>query len=161
MIESNIELIGVASNANELVGETTSLIELTGDISNNYELIGVASNRNELIGEITPLTELTSDIESNCEVIGEMEFGALSGGTSNYDFLSNKPKINGIELIKDKTPEELGIQSKLIEGANVEIVDNVISIITTDEVEKDNTKPITSSAVYTEVGNINVLLQTI
>lgn len=46
-------------------------------------------------------------------------------------------------------------------GENIDITNNVISVITTDEVEADNTRPITSSAVYTEVGNINVLLQTI
>ena len=46
-------------------------------------------------------------------------------------------------------------------GENIEIVDNKISVQTAPNVEKDNTKPITSAAVYTEVGNINVLLQTI
>lgn len=51
--------------------------------------------------------------------------------------------------------------SNLIAGENIEIVDNVISVQTAPNVEKDNTKPITSAAVYTEVGNINVLLQTI
>lgn len=51
--------------------------------------------------------------------------------------------------------------NNLVAGENIEIVDNVISVQTADSVEKDNTKPITSSAVYTEVGNINILLQTI
>ena len=46
-------------------------------------------------------------------------------------------------------------------GANIKIVGNKISIITTDKAEKDNTKPITSAGVYKEVGNINVLLETI
>lgn len=54
-----------------------------------------------------------------------------------------------------------GGDNNLVAGENIEIVDNVISVVTTDEVEADNTKPITSSAVYTEVGNINILLQTI
>ena len=47
-------------------------------------------------------------------------------------------------------------------GENINITENgVISVLTAPNVEKDNTKPITSAAVYTEVGNINVLLQTI
>lgn len=54
-----------------------------------------------------------------------------------------------------------GGTSTLQAGENIEIVDNVISVKTAPNVEKDNTKPITSAAVYTEVGNINVLLQTI
>lgn len=50
----------------------------------------------------------------------------------------------------------------LTAGENINITDDgVISVLTAPNVEKDNTKPITSAAVYTEVGNINVLLQTI
>lgn len=82
-------------------------------------------------------------------------------GTFNYEELENKPQINGVELSDNTTLEELGIQSELQAGENIEIVDNVISVKTAPNVEKDNTKPITSAAVYTEVGNINVLLQTI
>lgn len=37
----------------------------------------------------------------------------------------------------------------------------VLSVNTADTAEKDNTLPITSSAVYTTVGNINALLETI
>lgn len=51
--------------------------------------------------------------------------------------------------------------NNLVAGENIEIVDNVISVQTADSVEEDNTKPITSAAVYTEVGNITILLETI
>ena len=37
----------------------------------------------------------------------------------------------------------------------------VLSVIKANAVEQDNTHPITAAAVYTEVGNINALLQTI
>ena len=37
----------------------------------------------------------------------------------------------------------------------------ILSVNTADAVEKDNSLPITSAAVYTEVGNINALLETI
>lgn len=37
----------------------------------------------------------------------------------------------------------------------------VLSVNTATDVEADNTLPITSAAVYTEVGNINALLETI
>lgn len=46
-------------------------------------------------------------------------------------------------------------------GDNISIEDDVISVITTNEVESDNTRPITSAGVDTVVGNINVLLETI
>ena len=46
-------------------------------------------------------------------------------------------------------------------GDNIKIVDGRISVITTDEVDDDNTRPITSAAVYKTIGNIEVLLGTI
>lgn len=47
-------------------------------------------------------------------------------------------------------------------GANLAITsDGVLSVDTANAMEQDNTKPITSAAVYTEVGNINSLLSTI
>lgn len=41
------------------------------------------------------------------------------------------------------------------------LVNGILSVNTADEAEMDNTLPITSSAVYTAVGNINALLETI
>ena len=46
-------------------------------------------------------------------------------------------------------------------GDNIKIDGNVISVITTNEAEDDNTRPITSAGVYAQIGNINVLLSTI
>lgn len=47
-------------------------------------------------------------------------------------------------------------------GDNLKIDENGrLSVDTTDKVEKDNTKPITSAAVDATVGNIEILLQTI
>ena len=39
--------------------------------------------------------------------------------------------------------------------------DGIVRVNTADDVEQDNTLPITSAAVYTNVGNIEVLLETI
>ena len=39
-----------------------------------------------------------------------LKFKNGSGGTYNYDSLTNKPKINGVELESDKSFEELGIE---------------------------------------------------
>ena len=44
-------------------------------------------------------------------------------------------------------------------GKNLTITeDGVLSVDTAEAMEEDNTKPITSAAVYTEVGNIATLL---
>ena len=47
------------------------------------------------------------------------------------------------------------------EGLKLDAATNTLSVDTAEIVEKDNTKPVTSAAVYTEVGNINALLATI
>ena len=46
-------------------------------------------------------------------------------------------------------------------GLKLDAATNTISVDTAEIVEKDNTKPVTSAAVYTEVGNIYALLATI
>lgn len=46
-------------------------------------------------------------------------------------------------------------------GLKLDAKTNTLSVDTAEAVEKDNTKPVTSAAVYTEVGNINALLATI
>lgn len=46
-------------------------------------------------------------------------------------------------------------------GDNIRIEDGVISVLTTNDAEADNTRPMTSAGVYTQIGNINVLLETI
>lgn len=47
------------------------------------------------------------------------------------------------------------------DGLKLDPDTNTLSVDTADKVEQDNTKPVTSAAVYTEVGNINALLATI
>lgn len=57
------------------------------------------------------------------------------------------------------TTESLGL---IKVGANLKITkDGVLSVDTADAVEQDNTKPVTSAAVHTEIGNIEVLLAAI
>ena len=45
----------------------------------------------------------------------------LNVGTSNYNELSNKPQINSIELIGNKTPSELHLQEEMEDITNEEI----------------------------------------
>lgn len=57
---------------------------------------------------------------------------------------------------KPATTERLGVVQI---GENLKITAaGVLSVDTATEVEQDNTKPITSAAVHTEIGNIEVLL---
>lgn len=50
----------------------------------------------------------------------------------------------------------------IIVGEDLNVTEEgVLSVDKTDNFSEDNTKPITAGAVYTVVGNINALLQTI
>ena len=53
-------------------------------------------------------TNITLDQEGNILTINST--GGGSGGTSNYNVLTNKPKINNVELNGNKSLNELGIQ---------------------------------------------------
>lgn len=46
-------------------------------------------------------------------------------------------------------------------GDGLKWVDNKLTVDTADKVEQDNTKPVTSAAVYTELGNIEAILASI
>lgn len=62
-------------------------------------------------------------------------------GTTNYNDLENKPQIEGIELIGDKTADELGLQLKIAEVTDEGIAfeDSVItSKVTVQEVDAEN-----------------------
>ena len=86
-------------------------------------------------------------------------------GTTDYEELSNKPSINGVELDGDKSFEDLGIDVFPEGGSTGDILVKGAGGATWEtpatSAEEDNTRPITSAAVYTEIGNINALLATI
>lgn len=43
-------------------------------------------------------------------------------------------------------------------GSGLKVEGNVLSVDTAQRVEEDNTRPVTSAAVYVEIGNIEALL---
>ena len=49
--------------------------------------------------------------------------GGGTGGTSNYPDLANKPQINGVELVGNKTSEDLGIE----EGVTEEVLTQALA----------------------------------
>lgn len=82
--------------------------------------------------------------------------GRLSGGGTLSGGLSTAVAAIGLE---PATTTTLG---GIIVGQDLLITEEgVLSVDKANIVEQDNTKPITAAAVYTEVGNIDVLLQTI
>ena len=76
--------------------------------------------------------------------------GGGSGGTTDYTELSNKPKINGVELDGNKTTKDLGIEipTKLSEFSND------VGYIDSSELENYYTK----DEINAQIGDIETLL---
>lgn len=68
-------------------------------------------------------------MESDCEEFVIIEpttkeivtFEENTGGTSNYNYLINKPQINSIELVGNKTSSELKLQGEMEALSNMDI----------------------------------------
>lgn len=76
--------------------------------------------------------------------------------------------VNGIMVEADQNrnveiPVDQTIAAYLEQnlGAGLKLEEGILSVDTVGEAEADNTRPITSAAVYMELGNINALLKTI
>lgn len=60
--------------------------------------------------EIDNESSITTDIQtSDGEINTDIELSA--SGTNDYNDLINKPSIEGVELVGDKTLEELGVEA--------------------------------------------------
>lgn len=67
--------------------------------------------------------------------------------------------VVGGTTLRPATENRLG---GIMVGEDLQITPSgVLSIIKADRAEQDNTHPITAAAVFTEIGNIDALLQTI
>ena len=85
-----------------------------------------------ITGEIKKQTGINGSVKNLENISGDLNVSGFGGGETNY-----------------------------IIGDGLKVTGNVLSVDTTNLVEKDNTKPITSSAVFTTVGNIEIILGTI
>lgn len=93
--------------------------------------------------------------------LGDMSISAnasLSGNLQSKATLGQTVVVGGT-ILRPATETTLG---GIIVGEDLQITQNgVLSVIKADRAEQDNTRPITSAAVYMEIGNIDALLQTI
>ena len=73
--------------------------------------------------------------------------------------VSDEQIAAAIEKYLEENEINTGIQFETDDTLTLQ--DGVLSVNTTDQMERDNTLPITSAGVYATVGNIEVLLKTI
>lgn len=90
-------------------------------------------------------------------------FDAIQAQIGDLSKLTTKAKDNLVAAINEAARSGGGSGGgyQIGSGLKLDTETNTLSVDTAESVEKDNTKPVTSAAVYTEVGNINALLATI
>ena len=79
-------------------------------------------------------------------------------GADGYWLLYN-PDTGAYEESDIPLPDGGGMGYEI--GSGLKVTGNTLEVDTATDVEQDNTRPITSAAVYTTVGNIEILLGTI
>lgn len=97
---------------------------------------------------------------------GKSWYEDLTGKIGNLDNLTTTAKKNLVAAINEAARSGGGgggggVAYQIGEGLALDEETMTLSVDTAKAVERDNTKPITSAAVYVEVGNINALLATI
>ena len=95
---------------------------------------------------LPPNSQATAEYADGVLTIGVPRGADGGGGGGGVDlYPATKYSLGGIIVGEDLAVTTTGL----------------LSVVKANQVEQDNTHPITAAAVYTEVGNINTLLQTI
>ena len=84
------------------------------------EIIAEVGTSNEIIAEVGTSNEIIAEVGTSNEIVGEVSIGSYVG-TLNYNDLFNKPKINNVELIDNKSLDSLQIQEKMDQVTNIEL----------------------------------------
>ena len=92
------------------------------------------------------------------KIANDMSGGVISGSV-RYDEDQNLTEEEKAQARKN-IGADVGVNFTTDETLSLS-EDGVLSVNTADDVEQDNTLPVTSAAVFAEVGNINALLGTI
>lgn len=158
-VSSSVSFIPVIrSTVNKL---SNKVVELNKSVEDTEQTAENALNNYQSVTDV--LGQVTGDLEVIAEVVTEnarnIAVNAENISVNAQAIADHEAEFEALRETVD-TLSKNG-SSKYTSGDNISIVDNVISVVTTDLVEENNTKPITSGAVYTVVGNIDALLNTI
>lgn len=112
------------------------------------------------LGKVQPGADPSGDASADPSM---PVWAQLQKQIGDLDDLQTHNKGNLVDAINEaRSSGGSGVGGYTIgEGLKLDAATNTLSVDTADAVEEDNTKPVTSAAVYTEVGNINALLATI
>lgn len=108
----------------------------------------------EFIGDKGHLYVYTDYVEKDGEIIPGFKFGDGVSFLKDLPFVAGNGGVSGGGVAPGGNAGDIFIKRSSVDG-DAEWVPPASSV------EQDNTRPITSAAVYTEIGNINALLATI
>lgn len=130
-------------------------VSLQGEIISDKTLQAEMSSQKTLQAEVSPNRSLNASMSKPKTVLAYTVDDQLSETSINP--VQNKVIASKVKEIES----ELENKAEFIVDDTLRLNEGVLGVNTATEVKKDNTLPITSGGVYTEIGNISVLLETI
>lgn len=157
IFKSNVFYVVVNESINAYIEETDEYqtwIEIANIKLNQVDNLDISATKIDGIATITITKK-----DGTQEVVKIFDGDAGTGaGTTNYQELENKPKINDIELDGNKSLEELGIQPKgdYLEEEEDPTVPEFIKNITEDDIVSWNNKS-NFSGNYEDLNNLPII----
>lgn len=151
-----VELLGLTADRRKLSGWCDTMIRATS-LAATQEPPDAAR---PWVDEVLDAAEEAKKQADRAEQIANDMSGGVVTGAVRYDAeqtLTEEEKARARKNIGADT----GVNFTTDKTLTLDPDTQVLSVNTADDVEQDNTLPVTSAAVYVEVGNINALLGTI
>ena len=150
-----VELLGLTADRRKLSGWCDTLIRATS-LATTAEAPEAAR---PWVDEVIGAAEKAKKQADRAEQIANDMSGGVVTGAVRYDAEQNLTEEEKARARKN-IGADTGVNFTTDETLSLSD-DGILSVNTADDVEQDNTLPVTSAAVYVEVGNINALLGTI
>lgn len=151
-----VEVLGVTGDRRKLSGWCGTMVRATS--------LGTTQDPPEAARPwadevIAAADEAKKQAERAKEIADNLSGGAITGSV-RFDMEQGLTKEQKAQARKN-IGADTGVNFTTDATLTLDPETQVLSVNTAKQVEKDNTLPVTSAAVYTEVGNINALLETI
>lgn len=152
-----VEVLGVTGDRRKLSGWCDTMVRATSLSTTQEPPEAARLWVDEVLGaadEAKRQADRAQDIADN------LSGGAISGSV-RFDVEQKLTEEEKAQARKNIGADTGGVNFTTDKTLTLDPKTQVLSVNTANDAEQDNTLPITSAAVYAEVGNINALLETI